>query len=133
MASIKTRFILTFITVLAFSGPFLVVAVLENTKKGIALSQDQEASIAAKNAADDARYQYYLGLAEQKDNLNKAMAEAKAQYEQSLSDQPQSIADNQKIVTQTTMEPVVTQQVVTVPVKSSVSSKPKSSAKTRTS
>jgi hypothetical protein len=96
--------------------------------------QQQEIAITQRDA-EIARYQYYLDLADRKNNLKQAMQEAKAQYEQLLKDQPGLIKEKQTAVTQTVIQPVVTQKVVTqtVPVSTSATSKPKSSAKTKTS
>lgn len=132
MANIKGRLFLSFVIVIAFFSPFLAVVAFEGMKREEQSFQDQTAAATAKKDAEDARYEYYLGVAGQQDNLKKSMADAKAQYDQLLKDQPQAIQDNQKTVTQTTVEPVVTQQVVSQPVKTT-KSKPKSSSKTKTS
>ncbi len=132
MANIKVRFFLTLLVLAAFFGPFMAVIAVENARRENKVLSDKEIAAAAKKEADDARYQYYLGIAEQRDVLRKSMANSKSQYEQLLKDQPQLIKDNQKTVTQTTTEPVKVQKVVSVPVKSTTT-KAKSSTTTKAS
>lgn len=130
MENIKKRFFLTIVIAGAFFSPYMAVVAFENAKREEQSFQNYAASVAAKKDAEDARYQYYLGVAGQRESLKKSMVDAKDQYDQLLKDQPQMIRDNQKTVTQTTTEPVVTKQVVTQPV---TTSKPKTSTKTKTS
>jgi hypothetical protein len=135
MANIKARFFLTLLVLVAFFGPFIAVVAVENAKRESRLLSDQSIIASAKKDAEAARYQYYLGVTQQRDNLKQSMADAKAQYEQLLKDQPQKVQDNQKTVTQTTIQPIVVQKVVTQPVTTTTTtaSKPTSSAKTKTS
>lgn len=138
MANLKVRFFLTLVTIAAFSVPFFAVVAVESLKRDKQLLADQELAASIKKDAEAARYEYYLGVAQQRDVLKQSMTDAKAQYEKLLKDQPQMIQDNQKTVTQTTIEPVVTQRVVNVPVTTTVStptatSKPKTSTKTKAS
>ena len=138
MSSIKNRFFLTIIVIMAFFGPFLAVMAIENAKRENKMLGDQMLAAVIRKDAEDARYQYYLGVADQRDSLKQAMADAKTQYEQLLTGQPQAIKDGQTTVSQTTMQPVVTQKVVQQPVTTTVTSsasasKPKSSSKTKTS
>ena len=98
---------------------------------------EQSLIVVTKKDAEAARYQYYLGVADRRASLKQAMADAKAQYNQLLTDQPQMIQDNKKTVEKTIITPVVTQKVVQVPVTTTVTtpstSKPSSSTKTKTS
>jgi hypothetical protein len=132
MTTLRTHFFLILITLAAFVGPFIAVVAIEKMKQEAQETASQNEAISAKNDTETARYQYYLGIAQQREALRKTMVDAKSQYDALVSDQPKLIKDNQKTVTQTTIEPVVTQQVVTVPV-TTTTSKPKSSAKTKTS
>ncbi|MDD5083539.1 MAG: hypothetical protein PHT88_01200 [Candidatus Moranbacteria bacterium] len=129
MITIGTRFFLTLSVLAAFFVPLMIVVALETSKQENKLILEQAAAASAKKDAQEARYRYYLGVAQQRAALNKSMADAKDQYEKLLKDQPQMVKDNQKTVTQTTVEPVTVQKVVTSP----VSTKPKSSSKTKTS
>lgn len=131
MADMKKRLFLSIVVGGAFLSPFLAIVAFENAKRESQSFRDQMAAAAAKKDAEEARYEYYLGVAGQRESLRRSMAEAKSQYEQLLKDQTQMIRDNQKTVTQTTVEPVVTQKVVTRP--PTASSQPKSSSKTKTS
>ncbi len=131
MANIQARLLLTLITLVAFTGPFIGVMILENVKRDTKLIANQEAVASVKKDTDAARYEYYLGIAEQREVLRKSMADAKTEYDKLISDQPQLVKDNQKTVTQTTTVPVVTQKVTSVPV--TTYSAPKSSTKTKTS
>lgn len=130
MANIKARLFLSVMTLIAFLGPFAAVVAVENAKRVEQVSKEQEAAALAKKDADEARYQYYLGIAQRREDLRKAMADAKKQYEQLLKDQPGMIDANKQSVTQTIIEPVVTQKIVEQPV---TTTKPKSSSKTKTS
>jgi hypothetical protein len=135
MPGIKTKLTLALITAGAFFGPFVAIVAVENAKRVQKFSSEQEAYAAMKRETEAARYQYYLDLAERKNNLRQSMADAKAQYEQLLKDQPGLVKANQKTVTKTTLEPTVTKKTVEVPTtsKSSSSSKPKTSTKTKSS
>lgn len=139
MTNIKTRFFLILSVLAAFFVPFMAVVAIENMKRENTLLSNQEIAASAKKDEESARYQYYLSVAQQRDALKKAMADSKSQYDKLLKDQPQLIQDSQKTVTQTTVEPVVMQKVVSIPdtavsaSSASTASKPKSSAKTKTS
>lgn len=129
---------------MAFFVPFTAILAVENGKRAEKIAREQREYLEAQKAIEQSRYQYYLDIAEHKNNLKRSMADAKTQYEQLLKDQPALIGQHQKQVTQTTVQPVVTEKVVkpaTTAEKSSsssssssaISSKPKSSAKTKTS
>lgn len=137
MGTLKTRWLLFVLVGLAFFGPFAAVLTIEKAKRAEKLAQQQQEIAIAQRDAEIARYQYYLELADRKNNLRQAMQEAKTQYEQLLKEQPALIKEKQTTVTQTVIQPVVTQKVVeqTVPASSSASStsQPKASAKTKTS
>jgi hypothetical protein len=136
MANIKTRFLIAILVLIAFFGPFMAVIAIENAKRESKFIADQAAAIEAKKAAEEARYQYYINVAQQRDVLKKSMTDAKAQYDKLLQDQPKLIQDSQKMVTQTTLQPVVTEKVVeqsTTTTSSAAATKPKTSTKTKTS
>ncbi len=138
MPGIKTKLTLALITAGAFFGPFVAIVTVENAKRAQKFTSEQEAYAAMKRETEAARYQYYLDLAERKNNLRQSMADSKAQYEQLLKDQPGLVKANQKTVTKTTLEPTVTKKVVEVPStskssSSSSSSKPKTSTSTKAS
>jgi hypothetical protein len=135
MGTLKTRWLLLVFVGLAFLGPFAAILTIEKAKRAEKLALQQQEIAIAQRDAELARYQYYLDLADRKNNLRQAMQEAKMQYEQLLKDQPGLVKEKQTAVTQTVIQPVVTQKVVTqpAPASSSTSSKPKSSAKTKTS
>jgi hypothetical protein len=130
MPGIKTKLTLALITAGAFFGPFAAIVAVENAKRVQKFSSEQEAYAAMKRETEAARYQYYLDLAERKNNLRQSMADAKAQYEQLLKDQPSLVKANQKTVTKTTLEPTVTKKVVEVPTTSKSSSSSSSSSST---
>ena len=115
MANLKVRMVLGFLTLAAFFGPFMAVVAIENAKRDSKATREQELAIAAKKEADDARYQYYLSVTQQRDNLKQSMTDAKAQYEQLLKDQPALVQNKKKTVTQTTLEPVTSKKVVSQP------------------
>ena len=129
MPGIKTKLTLALITAGAFFGPFAAIVAVENAKKARQAEDERTAYATMKRETEAARYQYYLDLAERKNDLRQSMADAKAQYEQLLKEQPDLIKQNQETVTKTTLEPVVTKKTVEVP----VTSKPKSSSKTKSS
>lgn len=135
MPGIKTKLILALITTGAFFGPFAAIVAVESAKKAQKFENEREAYATMRRETEAARYQYYLDLAERKNNLRQSMADAKTQYEQLLKEQSALVKANQKTVTKTTLEPVVTKKTVEVPttVKSSSSSKPKSSSSTKSS
>lgn len=137
MANLKTRFVIISIVAFAFFAPFAIIVTLEKMKSESNAFHEQELIVAAKKDAEAARYQYYLGVADRRASLKQAMDEAKVQYDQLMMDQPNLIKDNKKTVEKTVITPVVTQKVVQVPVTTTINtpsaSKPKSSAKTKTS
>lgn len=136
MPGLKTKLTIALITAGAFFGPFAAIVTVENAKKAQKFEREREAYAAMKRETEAARYQYYLDLAERKNNLRQSMADAKTQYEQLLKDQAGLVKANQKTVTKTTLEPVVTKKVVEVPTttkSSSSSSKPKTSTSTKSS
>lgn len=136
MPNIKVRFVLTVIACVAFFGPFFAVIAVENAKRDSKLLANQELSASVKKETEEARYRYYLEVAEKRSASSQLMTDAKNLYETLLKKQPELILENQKTVTQTTLEPVVTQKTVTKPVtttKSTSAAKPKSSAKSKTS
>lgn len=135
MGTLKTRWLLLLFVGLAFLGPFAAILTIEKAKRAEKLAIQQQEIAIAQRDAEIARYQYYLDLADRKNNLKQAMQEAKAQYEQLLKDQPGLVKEKQTTVTQTVIQPVVTSKVVeqTVPVTTKTTSKPKTSAKTKTS
>lgn len=124
------RLLIIFISLVSFGGPFAAVVAIENAKRVEKVIRERQDYAEAQRETEAARYQYYLDLAERRNNLKTSMSEAKAQYEQLLKNQPDLIKQGQKTVTQTTVEPVTTQKVVNVPV---TTSKPKSSTKTKSS
>lgn len=120
----------------AFVGPFATLFAVEKSRRTEQLLAMQEELATTKKEIALARYQYYVGVNDQKISLKEAMKESKAQYEQLLKEQPELIKKNQTAVTQNIIRPIKTQKVVTqkVPVASSSSSgTPKSSTKTRAS
>lgn len=124
------RLLIVFISLISFIGPFAAVVAVENAKRAEKVISDKQDYATMQKETEAARYQYYLDLAERRNTSKASMAEAKAQYEQLLKNQPDLIKQGQKTVTQTTVEPVTTQKVVNVPV---TTSKPKSSTKTKSS
>lgn len=130
MAHLKMRVFIILFSLVGFFGPFAAVVTIENAKQAKEFANTAQEYAAAQKETEAARYQYYLDLADRRNNSKAAMNEAKTQYEQLLKNQPDLITQNQKTVTQTTLQPVTTQQVVSVPV---TTPKPKSSTKTKTS
>lgn len=130
MNTLKTRFFLFLFVVAAFTAPLTAVMAVEKAKRAESLAtKEEEIALAQKDIAF-ARYQYYLDISDQKNNLKQAMEDAKAQYEQLLKEQPDLVKAKQTTVNQTTIQPVVTQKLVDQQV---TSSKPKTSTKTKTS
>lgn len=130
MNTLKTRFFLFLFVVAAFTAPLTAVMAVEKSKRAKSLAtKEEEIALAQKDIAF-ARYQYYLDISDQKNNLKQAMEDAKAQYEQLLKEQPDLVKAKQTTVNQTTIQPVVTQKLVDQQV---TSSKPKTSTKTKTS
>lgn len=130
MNTLKTRFFLLLFVVAAFTAPLTAVMAVEKAKRAESLAtKEEEVALAQKDIAF-ARYQYYLDISDQKNNLKQAMEDAKAQYEQLLKEQPDLVKAKQTTVNQTTIQPVVTQKLVDQQV---TSSKPKTSTKTKTS
>ncbi len=130
MNTLKTRFFLFLFVVAAFTAPLTAVMAVEKSKRAESLAtKEEEIALAQKDIAF-ARYQYYLDISDQKNNLKQAMEDAKAQYEQLLKEQPDLVKAKQTTVNQTTIQPVVTQKLVDQQV---TSSKPKTSTKTKTS
>ncbi|MBP9698265.1 MAG: hypothetical protein KBD65_03680 [Candidatus Moranbacteria bacterium] len=130
MNTLKTRFFLFLFVVAAFTAPLTAVMAVEKAKRAESLAtKEEEVALAQKDIAF-ARYQYYLDISDQKNNLKQAMEDAKAQYEQLLKEQPDLVKAKQTTVNQTTIQPVVTQKLVDQQV---TSSKPKTSTKTKTS
>lgn len=132
-----TKFFLSLFVVAAFVGPMAALFTMEKSRRVGQLVAKEEDLISAQKEVALARYQYYLGISDQKVNLKEAMQESKAQYDQLMKEQPGLIKGNQTAVTQTVIKPVKVQKVITqqVPVSSSSSSSstPKSSTKTKTS
>ncbi len=133
MGKIKTKLLVFFFVGLAFAGPTAAVIAWEKSKRAESIVNKQEEIAQAKKDSELARYQYYLDIADQKNNLKQAMEESKAQYEQLLSDQPGLVKAKQTTVQQTVIQPVVTRKVVNQQVPVTSSSTPKSSTKTKTS
>lgn len=137
MVNLKNRFVIVSAVAFTFFAPFAAIVTLEKIKSESAAFHEQELIATAKKDAQDARYQYYLGVADRRESLKQAMADAKAQYDQLIIDQPNLVKDNKKTVEKTVITPVVTQKVVSVPVTTTVNaptaSKPKASTKTKTS
>lgn len=133
MKKFITRFTLFLFVLGAFFGPLAAVMAFEKSKRAEKIAARQEEITVAQRDMELARYQYYIDLNGQKNNLKQAMQDAKAQYEQLLKDQPKLVASKQTARQQTVIKPVVTQKVVEQKVAVSSNSKPKSSAKTRTS
>jgi len=135
MATFKTKIFLFLFVILAFLAPFAAVIAVEKSKRAEKLIKKQEEMAVAKKEIEQARYQYYLDINDQKNNLKQSMGESKAQYEQLLKDQPALIKEKQTTMTQTVIEPVATKKLVEQKVVSSPtsSSKPKSSTTTKTS
>lgn len=130
MNTLKTRFFLFLFVVAAFTAPLTAVMAVEKSKRTESLATKEEEVAAAKKDMALARYQYYLDIDDRKNNLKQAMADAKAQYEKLLTEQPDHVKEKQTAVSQTTIQPVVTQKLVDQQV---TSSQPKTSTKTRTS
>ncbi len=131
MKKFLTRFFLIAFALTAFIGPFVAVMTIEKSKRAEKIVVEERAAAQAEREAAVARYQYYLEVADRKNNLKEAMAEAKVQYEELLKTQPDLVKAKQTTVTQTVIKPVTTQKVVEQTVQST--SKPKSSSKTKTS
>jgi hypothetical protein len=133
MKKFVTRFLLVLFALAAFIGPFAVVLNSEQSKRTEQfLATEQEIARTKKEAAT-ARYQYYLDVADRRNNLKQAMEDSKNQYEKLLAEQPDRIKEKQTTVTQTVIKPVKTQKVVEQQVTSTAASKPKASTKTKTS
>jgi hypothetical protein len=132
MKKFITRFFLLLFALTAFIGPFVAIMTIEKSKRAEKIVVEERTAAQAEREAAVARYQYYLEVADRKNNLKEAMAEAKTQYEELLKAQPELVKAKQTTVTQTVIKPVTTQKVVEQTVTSS-SSKPKSSTKTKTS
>ena len=122
MSKLKTRIWLFFITIFAFVVPFGVIMAVERTKQADKLAQSEKDYLAMQVSSDQTRSQYYLDVAQRKNELKQAMDDNKARYEELLKNQPSIIADHQKQVSQTTTQAVVTKQVVQSASKSSGSS-----------
>ncbi len=133
MSKFTTRFLLLIFTFVAFIGPFAAIVTLDKTKRAEKIALEQREAANAQKEAAVARYQYYLDVNDRRNNLKQAMEEAKAQYDQLLKEQPALVKEKQTAVTQTVIKPVVTQKVVEQKVSTGTTSKPKSSAKTKTS
>jgi hypothetical protein len=132
MSTIKSKVVLFLFVTFAFFGPIAAVIALDKSRRAESIVAKQEEIAAAQRDAAQARFQYYSDITDRKNNLKEAMAEAKAQYEQLLKDQPGLVESKKTAVQQTIIKPVITQKLVTQQVSSS-SSTPKSSTKTRTS
>lgn len=132
MRNFLTKFFLLLFVLVAFVGPVAAVFSMEKLRRTEQVISQQEGLIGAQKEVALARYQYYMGLSDQKANLKQAMQESRDQYDQLMKDQPALVKANQTAVTQTVIKPVKVQKVVTqqVPVTSST---PKSSTKTKTS
>ncbi|MEP7162423.1 MAG: hypothetical protein ABI747_01525 [Candidatus Moraniibacteriota bacterium] len=133
MNKIKTRFWLSLITVLAFFAPLVAVFAVEQIKNSTQLAQEQENYLASLSASDEARAQYYQNVEAKKSALQKTMADAKAQYDALMKDQPAQVAAHTQSQTQTTTQPVTLQKIVQPSSSSSSTSQPKSTRKTKTS
>lgn len=130
MTNIKRKLFIVFVTGVALTAPMAVVVVIRDMQSESATKEQNMLEMRAKQVADDAQFKYYQEVLAQRERLRQGMVDAKNQYEQQLKDQPQAIQNNQQTVVKTIVEPVVTQQTVSV---SAAASAPKSSAKTKTS
>ena len=133
MKKFVTRFLLVLFALAAFIGPFAVVLNNEQSKRTEQFLATEQEIARTKKEATTARYQYYLDVADRRNNLKQAMEDSKSQYEKLLAEQPDRIKEKQTTVTQTVIKPVKTQKVVEQQVTSTTSSKPKASTKTKTS
>ena len=133
MKKFVTRFLLVLFALAAFIGPFAVVLNNEQSKRTEQFLATEQEIARTKKEATTARYQYYLDVADRRNNLKQAMEDSKSQYEKLLAEQPDRIKEKQTTVTQTVIKPVKTQKVVEQQVTSATSSKPKASTKTKTS
>ncbi|MFZ3031537.1 MAG: hypothetical protein WA082_00685 [Candidatus Moraniibacteriota bacterium] len=133
MKKFITKFTLFLFVLGAFFGPLAAVMAFEKSKRAEKIAARQEEITVAQRDMELARYQYYIDINGQKNNLRQAMQDAKAQYEQLLKDQPGLVASKQTARQQTVIKPVVTQKIAEQKVAVSSNSKPKSSTKTRTS
>jgi hypothetical protein len=135
MRPIITKSLLFLFVLAAFVGPFATMLTVEKSRRAERLISKEEDLVTAQKEVAQARYQYYIGVNDQKANLKEAMEQSKTQYDQLLKDQPGLIKANQTSVTQTVIKPVKVQKVVTqkVPVSSKSSSSPKASTKTKAS
>lgn len=134
MKKFITKFTLFLFVLGAFFGPLAAIVAFEKSKRAEKIAARQEEITVAQRDMELARFQYYMDVNDEKNNLKQAMQDAKTQYEQLLKDQPGLVASKQTAVQQTVIKSVVTQKVVEQKVAvSSKSSKPKTSTKTRTS
>ena len=138
MSKFATRFILLIFVLGAFIGPFVAIVTIEKSKRAEKLITEQQNAAQTQKEAAAVRYQYYLDVNDRRNNLKQAMADAKAQYDELIKQQPSLIKEKQTTVSQTVIKPVVTQKLVEQKVTTSSSSttstsKPKTSTKTKTS
>jgi len=139
MSKFTTRFILIIFVLGAFIGPFAAIVTIEKSKRAEKLVAEQQSAAQAQKEAATIRYQYYLDVNDRRNNLKQAMADAKAQYDELIKQQPGLVKEKQKTINQTVIKPVVTQKVVeqkvaaTKSTSSTSAAKPKSSTKTKTS
>lgn len=122
MEKTKIRIILVLIVLLGFSLSSFAVLFVEQKKLRAKLDDSERQSGARMEDIVSARKKYYDTVAQEKEALRKQMADSKAQYEELLQTQADTVAEKTQTVTQTT------QQTVPVTV-----TKPKSATKTKSS
>lgn len=135
MSKIRNRFWLTLFSLFSFLGYFGAVFATEHTKQATQIAEAKAMYLRDKSTADEARYQYYQDVTQKKTDLKQAMADAQAQYDQLLKDQPGIVAKHQTTQTITTQVPVTTEATKpsTASKKSSNTSSSTSTRKTKTS
>lgn len=124
MSKTKHYIWISLFSVVSFVGYFVAVLASEHTKQITQLAEIEARYLNQKRASEDARYQYYQDVAKRKAEFQASMAEAKAQYEQLLKDQPAIVKEHQ------TQKTVTTQEPYTVKVTPTPSPKPTRSTKT---
>lgn len=105
MSKTKNYLWISLFSIVSFIGYFVAVFASEHTKQVTQLAEIQARYLNQKSVAEGARYQYYQDVATRKAEFQASMAEAKAQYEQLLKDQPALVKAHQTQKTVTTQEP----------------------------
>jgi len=128
MDKTKIRIILVLVCALSFSLALFGVLYAEEAKNISRREESLQDFLTQLREGDRARKEYYEGIAKQKEDLRRQMADAEKAYQDLLTEQPDIVAGKKQQVTQVTKQvvPVTTQQTVSV-------SKPKSTKSTKTS